>query len=352
VRLAGENDQLRTEVAMLREELRIKDARLARIEPRNRPHYPPAERLAILALRAARGWGAAATARRFHLTAQTVAAWMKRLDEDGPSALARLAEPVNRFPDFVRAMVAQLRAVVPAAGKVRIAQVLARAGLHLAPTTVTVRRMLHERPLPEKPKPCNASTTVAPERVKPPRTVTAKYPHHVWHLDFTLVPIVAGLWVPWFPFAALQRWPFCWVVAVVLDHASRAVVHAEVFAKGPTAAETLSLLDSAIGISGRVPRYIVTDRGCQFREEYRDWCAQRGIQPRFGALGQHGSIAVVERFMRTLKEERFAGSSCRFGSTRCGRSSSRMSAGRRVAAASGAPGGDAGRGAVRPAPCS
>ena len=132
VRLAGEADRLRTEVALLTEELRIKDARLARIEPRNRPHYPPAERLAILALRAARGWTAAATARRFHLTAATIAAWIRRLDEDGPSQLVRTAEPVNRFPDFVRVLVSELRAVVPAAGKVRIAQMLARAGLHLA----------------------------------------------------------------------------------------------------------------------------------------------------------------------------------------------------------------------------
>jgi hypothetical protein len=54
VRLAGENDRLKSEVGLLREELRIKDARLARIEPRHRPHYPPTERLAILALRAAR----------------------------------------------------------------------------------------------------------------------------------------------------------------------------------------------------------------------------------------------------------------------------------------------------------
>ena len=28
----------------------------------------------------------------------------------------------------------------------------------------------------------------------------------------------------------------------------------------------------------------------------------QGIEPRFGAVGQHGSIAVVERFIRTLKE--------------------------------------------------
>ncbi len=56
VRLAEENDRLRQEIALLREELRIKDLGTERIPPQRLPHYPPVERLAILELRAARGW--------------------------------------------------------------------------------------------------------------------------------------------------------------------------------------------------------------------------------------------------------------------------------------------------------
>ena len=56
VRQAAEIDQLRQEVLLQKEETRIKDARIALIDPRHRPHYPPPERLAILELRAARGW--------------------------------------------------------------------------------------------------------------------------------------------------------------------------------------------------------------------------------------------------------------------------------------------------------
>jgi hypothetical protein len=52
VRLAAENDRLKSALAQAREEIRIKDARMAAIEPGRRPHYPPPERLAILALRA------------------------------------------------------------------------------------------------------------------------------------------------------------------------------------------------------------------------------------------------------------------------------------------------------------
>lgn len=50
VRLIGENQQLKAEVAMLKEERRIKNARLYRIPAAIRPHYPSTERLALLAL--------------------------------------------------------------------------------------------------------------------------------------------------------------------------------------------------------------------------------------------------------------------------------------------------------------
>ena len=55
-RLAADHNRLDAEVALLREELRLKDARMERIAPQRRPHYAPTERLAILELRAARGW--------------------------------------------------------------------------------------------------------------------------------------------------------------------------------------------------------------------------------------------------------------------------------------------------------
>jgi len=51
VRLKADNDRLRQEVSLLEEELRIKDSRMTRIPPHERPHYRPIERLAILELR-------------------------------------------------------------------------------------------------------------------------------------------------------------------------------------------------------------------------------------------------------------------------------------------------------------
>jgi hypothetical protein len=42
----------------------------------------------------------------------------------------------NKFPDFVRYTVLRLQALCPTLGKKQIAQILARAGLHLGVTTV------------------------------------------------------------------------------------------------------------------------------------------------------------------------------------------------------------------------
>jgi hypothetical protein len=146
VRLKGENDRLRQEMSLLTEEIRIKDARMKRIEPQKRPHYLPTERMAILELRAARAWSAQQTAKTFLLTAATIASWMKRIDEEGADALAQIREPVNKFPDYVRYAVQRLKLLCPVLGKAKIAKILCRAGLHLG--TTTVGRIIKEPPHP------------------------------------------------------------------------------------------------------------------------------------------------------------------------------------------------------------
>jgi transposase len=98
--------------------------------------------MAILELKAARGWSLEQTAKAFLVTAATIATWMKRLDEEGPHALVQLRHPVNKFPELVCYIVQRFKRFCPAMGKVKIAQTLARAGLHLGPTTVG--RMLKE----------------------------------------------------------------------------------------------------------------------------------------------------------------------------------------------------------------
>ena len=304
--------QLRQENSLLREELRIKDARLALIPPHQRPRYPPTERLAILELRAARGWSLEQTARAFLVTAATISSWVRRADEDGAKALVQLPSPVNRFPELVRHAVQRLKTLCPALGKKKIAETLARAGLHLGATTVG--RMLKQKPADAPtPRPGNSETsiaaTAAPESSTAsdadakPRTVTAKRPNHVWHIDLTVVPTSVGFWCSWTPCSVLQSWPFCWWTAVIVDHDSRRIMGTATFTKQPTSEQIRGALGRAIRKADAAPKYIICDKGSQFDNEgFRDWCRRRGVRPpRYGAVGKRGSIAVVERAILTIK---------------------------------------------------
>jgi transposase InsO family protein len=293
MRLKAENDRFEAEVALLKEEIRIKDARMARLESRKRPQYPPIEWMAILELRAARSWSKQKTANSFHLTADTITTWMRRLDESGPKSLVQLPEPVNKFPDFARYSVQRLKLLCPSMGKVQIAGVLARASLHLGSTTVG--RIIKEQPAPPPVR-------EIPETDE--RHVTAKHPNHVWNVDLTTVPISGGFWVPWSPLTLPQCWPFCWWVAVVLDHYSRRVMGFGVFRNIPSSEDIQAFLDRTIRISGASSKHLISDKGGQFWcEGFKAWCCRRTIKPRFGAVGKHGSIAVIERFIGTMKRE-------------------------------------------------
>jgi transposase InsO family protein len=49
--------------------------------------------------------------------------------------------------------------------------------------------------------------------------------------------------------------------------------------------------------------HAVTDQGPRFSGKYLAWCERHGVKPRYGAVGQHGSLAVISRFFLTLKNE-------------------------------------------------
>ncbi len=320
--LRAENDRLKQDNALLRAEVRIEDARMRCIAPHRRPFYPPAERMEILQLRAARGWSLQQTADVFLVIAATIASWMNRLDEEGPEALVQLRTPAKKFPEFVRYAVQCLKTLCPTLGKKKLAEVLARAGLHLGATTIG--RIRKEKPKPAAPvrrgSPDLAEGTTAglprvsetcgqvpvawsgdrPQR----RVVTAKRPNHVWHVDLTAVPILGGMWAAWPPFSFLQHLPLCWWLAVVVDHYSRRIMGFAVFRSPPTAVEMHTFLGRVIRTAGAAPKHLISDKGCQFWTcaGYKDWCRRHGIKPRWGAVGKHGSIAVVERAIKTLKE--------------------------------------------------
>ena len=102
------------------------------------------------------------------LTTATVASWTSRLDEDGPSALVQIREPVNQFPLFVRYLVQRLKIPCPAMATARIADVLCRAGRFFGRTTV--RRMMKE---PTEPLPEMIAVSAAARRLR------SKRPNHI-----------------------------------------------------------------------------------------------------------------------------------------------------------------------------
>ena len=177
-------------------------------------------------------------------------------------------------------------------GKVKIAQVLCRAGLQLS--SATVGRILKEQPAP---KPAEVIEVEG-------NTVRAQRPNHVWHVDLTVVPTGSGLWTAWMPFALPQCWPFCWWVAVTMDHYSRRVVGYALFMGSPQSRDINAFLGRAIAGAGATPKYLICDKGNQFWcAGFMAWCHWKKIKPRFGAVGKQGSIAVLERFILTLKNE-------------------------------------------------
>jgi transposase InsO family protein len=283
---------------------------MTQIDPKHRPHYPPTERLAILQLRATRGWSLEQAAKVFLVTAETVSSWVRRSDEAGPKALVQVAQPVNKFPDYVRYLVQRLKVLCPSLGKQKIAQVLCRAGLHLGTTTVgTIRKedphpKLAEKQTASSPPAEDARQTENVPAEAAQRVITAKRIDHVWHVDLTLVPTQLGFWASWLPFNLPPCWPLGYWLAVVIDHFSRRAMGFAVFQHDPDSREVRAFLGRAMHQARATPTYLICDQGKQFWcHGFKHGCQRKGTRPRFGAVGQHGSIAVVERFIQTVKVE-------------------------------------------------
>jgi len=260
-RLRGENDLLR--------------ARLRRLDPRRRPRYRPFERLRILWHQARHGLSVRATARAFVLSAQTIIHWRREV-ACGEARLVRPRRPVNALPDLVAALVHLISREWPRWGTRRVAGTLARLGI--AASRTSVQRLLRR---PHRPA----------RRARTPRPggghLAARRPGQMWLLDFTRV---GGL------FRSVR-------VGAVIDAFSRKVLAVGVVAGEPRAAFAVRLLLEAVRAAG-LPGRVVTDRGRQFTARaFTRSLRRRGIRHRFGAIGRSGSIALIERFWRSLKTE-------------------------------------------------
>jgi transposase InsO family protein len=166
-------------------------------------------------------------------------------------------------------------------GRIRIANQLKLLNIFLSASTV---RNILQRPKPRN-TPASSAPAEKPQEKTESRSIPASYPNHVWSIDTTKIPCW-GLW-------PIQ-------VSVAIDHFSRKVV-CVVPLEGPNTGWIIEALEQVMQ-KHRAPKHIISDQakvfvGDAFAELLKQW----SIKPRFGAVGRHGSIAVTERVIKTLK---------------------------------------------------
>jgi transposase InsO family protein len=168
----------------------------------------------------------------------------------------------------------------PQFGRNRIANILWLLGAFVAASTV--RNVLLQ------PKPRTAPAPAKAQEAPPtPRQIVARYPNHLWSVDRMRV-LRWGLWPTW--------------VLVAIDHFSRAVM-AVVPLEGPNAGWVGGALEEAFLHHG-APKHLISDQEKVFiSEAVADLLSRWDVKHRFGAVGKHGSIAVTERVILTLKYE-------------------------------------------------
>ncbi|MBI5287493.1 MAG: transposase [Chloroflexi bacterium] len=285
-RLAAENDRLRTELECRAAELRLLHERLEGMKPGTRPRYSAEAQVAILWHGMRYGICLAELAHRFVVGLATLRGWLRRLPET-PARGKASAKGRPLLPLVIEHLIHLLRFENPRWGTRRIAQVLAKLGIRVSRSAVqcTVQRLP-----PERPRPAAPVETPGKRRRRKRSGVKARRPDHVWLIDITRVNLLFGL-------ATVH-------IAAVLDAYTRRIVAIDLCAREPTAAWMCKLLDAAIGAAGRAPRHLITDHGAQFTaKRFTRLARRRKIRRRFGAVGEHSSIALIERLWRTLRYE-------------------------------------------------
>ena len=275
---AGELARLRDENRRLRSENRMLRARFG--DAPSRRHYTPMQRLQILWHMAYYGIPRSKVAEHFLIARSTFYRWLQAAEHGDPGERKTPQESPRKTPVELAGMIWGIFDANPHFGRHRIASILWLLGVFMAASTV---RNVLVQPKPRRtPASAKAQSTPAP-----PREIVARYPNHVWSVDRTRV-LRWGLWPTW--------------VLVVIDHFSRAVT-AVVPLEGPNAGWVVEAMTGAFSRHG-TPRHLISDQeGVFISDAFRDLLAQRDVKHRLGAVGQHGSIAVTERVILTLKYE-------------------------------------------------
>jgi putative transposase len=264
---------------------RILAARWEKIPERHRPHYTPELRFEILEVKHAENLSQRETAVRFQLCRNTIDRWEQEAfvnpDSQTVGSLLKPIPSIRRIADVVRRLVQFMKAAA-FEGSDTIARFLARAGLKISARSIG--RIVKER----GPRPPLFRSAGA-EAAKTRRFLKARYPNHMWMADLTEIP---GL----FRLLFLK-------LAVVYDAFSRMPLAASLFPGEPSAAAIARLFSRAPRRFGRA-RHVVSDQGSQFTAAvFRETLIGLAVRHRFGAIGKTGSIALIERFWRTIKQK-------------------------------------------------
>jgi len=274
----GELARLRDENRRLRSENGLLQTRLGEVSVRKR--YTPMQRLQILWHMAYCRIPRCRVKEHFLIARSTLYRWLHAAEEGDLGEKKAPRESARKTPAELARMVWDIFEANPCFGRHRIANVLWLLGVFVAASTV---RNVLLRPKPET-TPAAAKATARPQK---PREITAHYPNHVWSVDRTRV-LRWGLWPTW--------------VLVAIDHFSRKVV-AVCPLEGPNAGWAVSEMEEAFRRYGP-PKHIITDQeGIFMSGSFCDLLIPWGVRQRLGAVGKHGSIAVTERVILTLKYE-------------------------------------------------
>lgn len=282
---AGRVARLEARVTVLEDAVAFRDARLEVLakrlgEERPRRPYPLMERLRILWLIEHYQIPKRRVKDTFGVARSTVHRWLKGFQEGRAEGRRQVTEPVNKTPREIAELIWDIFRRNPMWGRHRMAMTLWALGVFISATAV---RDILLRPKPEASSPVPAQA----ERSARPREIVARYPNHVWSVHRTRV-MRWGVWPTW--------------VLVAIDHFSRAVVTVAPL-EGPSAGWVVAVLEGAFLRHGP-PKHLISDQEGVFTgEAFAELLTEWNVKQRFGAVGKHGSIAVTERLIWTLKRE-------------------------------------------------
>jgi transposase InsO family protein len=251
------------------------------------PTITPEQRLLLLDTWQRSGLPAGDFAALVGLSKQTLYAWKKKFEQEGPAGLMdqpRGGPWGSRLPELTKRTILMLKKANPEWGCQRISDMLLR-GPALPASPSAVARVLHEagyqmEEVPTRPHPAR---DVRFERAKP---------NQLWQTDL-------------FTFVLKRQNRRVYLVAFMDDH-SRFLVGYGLHAS-QSSALVLEVLRASLSAYG-VPEEILTDNGSQYvtwrgKSQFNRECEQQGIKQIVAAPRRPTTLGKIERFWGTLWRE-------------------------------------------------